>query len=187
MTRSRSAIARDDELANRLMIGSGLSYDATAAEISFTAQFKAVLGDEVRFVAPTAIDGATDALTMVEDIALGVDLALTDFDGEDVSASRLIPGRVYSMLRLVSEWRILVPLLGTPTVLIKAALSVDETLTTAEIAAGTESTTGVITAPTWADDSTHLRRGAGWCRRYHRSSGGWNLPLQRVRSGPRLD
>ena len=76
----------------------------------------------------------------------GVTLPLRDAVGEPITASQLTPSRLHVMCRTSTAFQIMEPLGKRPQdFLVRYAASANRTLTEAEVAAGTTSSTGQIT------------------------------------------
>ena len=141
----------DARIGNRSMTSLPTTYDDSSNQIEVTLAFVSSIGDQVVFIAPANLDQSFADLEILEGVTTR---DLEDFDGNNVGASALTPGRVYSMIRLVNSWRILEALAAQMRITIKAAASDDGVLEQSEIDAGQSTSTGVLTIPDWPDGET---------------------------------
>ena len=91
---------------NRLLLSSATTYDAANDRLTGDVGFTTAAGDVVTFIMPTGLTLNDDAL-MFRASATDPEQPLHDRDGNDLSTNDVAEGRLYSVMRFASEYRLI--------------------------------------------------------------------------------
>ena len=90
---------------NRLMLSTSTTYDEANDRITIQTAFVPALGDQITFLMPANVAQAAGNLMMR--YGTGASLAFLDRDGNNLTASDVQAGRLYSVIRFSNDYRIL--------------------------------------------------------------------------------